>query len=322
MADRGIGQLESQLNAQFIPRGHSFLIRADSHEKLDFIRRLLDKLSGRFEDNPAYVQEVLESEGLVRNLKNEINNEIKGGNKNENGAPENSENGDRLKAASKSQTEDLLKEKIYTTYRGKSLFPRTLNQALYIQSIVNNAVTFCLGPAGTGKTFLAIAAACHLLQTGKVERIILTRPAVEAGESLGYLPGDLNQKVDPYLRPVYDALYECLGLEKVTDFIQSRKIEIAPLAYMRGRTLNHSVIVLDEAQNCTLSQLKMFLTRLGKKFPYVSGRGRDPGGPDARSFRSDPGHEITGPGRGHWQYYVWQRGYHSSSAGRTNCSGF
>ncbi|MCB1139506.1 MAG: PhoH family protein [Leptospiraceae bacterium] len=156
------------------------------------------------------------------------------------------------------------RQKVFVTARGKPIYPRTHRQAAYLDSVQSNPVTLCLGPAGTGKTFLAIVMACRKLMNGEVDRIILTRPAVEAGESLGFLPGDLNQKVDPYLRPVYDALYECLGMEKVHSLIAARKIEIAPLAYMRGRTLNQAMVILDEAQNCTLAQLKMFLTRLGR----------------------------------------------------------
>ncbi|MBE7413452.1 MAG: PhoH family protein [Leptospiraceae bacterium] len=155
-------------------------------------------------------------------------------------------------------------EKVFTTYRGKTIFPRTYNQEIFYNSLNENMITFAIGPAGTGKTFLSIATACKMLQTGEVERLVLTRPAVEAGESLGFLPGDLSQKVDPYLRPIYDALYECIGYEKVQELLSTGKIEIAPIAFMRGRTLANSFILLDEAQNCTINQLKMILTRLGR----------------------------------------------------------
>ena len=140
---------------------------------------------------------------------------------------------------------------------------RTPNQAGYIAQIIGHDVSFGIGPAGTGKTFLAVAAAVDALTRNEVRRIILTRPAVEAGEKLGFLPGDLTQKVDPYLRPLYDALFEMLGFEKVEKLIERQVIEIAPLAYMRGRTLNDSFIILDEAQNTTIEQMKMFLTRIG-----------------------------------------------------------
>lgn len=140
---------------------------------------------------------------------------------------------------------------------------RTPNQANYISKIIGHDVSFGIGPAGTGKTFLAVAAAVDALTRNEVRRIILTRPAVEAGEKLGFLPGDLTQKVDPYLRPLYDALFEMLGFEKVEKLIERQVIEIAPLAYMRGRTLNDSFIILDEAQNTTIEQMKMFLTRIG-----------------------------------------------------------
>ena len=140
---------------------------------------------------------------------------------------------------------------------------RNMNQYEYIQSIRNHDVTFGIGPAGTGKTYLAVAAAIESLQRQDVKRIILVRPAVEAGENLGFLPGDLSQKVDPYLRPMYDALYEMMGFEQVTNLIERRTIELAPLAFMRGRSLNESFIILDEAQNTTVEQMKMFLTRMG-----------------------------------------------------------
>ena len=140
---------------------------------------------------------------------------------------------------------------------------RNMNQYKYIQSIRNHDVTFGIGPAGTGKTYLAVAAAIESLQRQDVKRIILVRPAVEAGENLGFLPGDLSQKVDPYLRPMYDALYEMMGFEQVSNLIERRTIELAPLAFMRGRSLNESFIILDEAQNTTVEQMKMFLTRMG-----------------------------------------------------------
>ena len=147
--------------------------------------------------------------------------------------------------------------------RRRDLRPRTPRQRDYISQILNHDITFGVGPAGTGKTFLAVACAIDALEREAVQRIVLTRPAVEAGEHLGFLPGDLSQKVDPYLRPLYDALYDLMGFEKVQRLFEKQVIEIAPLAYMRGRTLNHSFIILDEAQNTTPSQMKMFLTRTG-----------------------------------------------------------
>ena len=147
--------------------------------------------------------------------------------------------------------------------RRANLIGRTPNQVQYLRQILSHDITLGLGPAGTGKTFLAVACAVDALERASVQRIVLTRPAVEAGERLGFLPGDLSQKVDPYLRPLYDALYEMLGFEKVAKLIERNVIEIAPLAYMRGRTLNDSYVILDEAQNTTVEQMKMFLTRIG-----------------------------------------------------------
>ena len=140
---------------------------------------------------------------------------------------------------------------------------RTLNQATYLDSIASHDITFGIGPAGTGKTYLAVAMAVDALQRSAVQRIVLTRPAVEAGERLGFLPGDLNQKIDPYLRPLYDALYDLMGFEQVQKALERQTIEIAPLAFMRGRTLNTAFVILDEAQNTTPEQMKMFLTRIG-----------------------------------------------------------
>lgn len=152
---------------------------------------------------------------------------------------------------------------VCVTSSGKMIKPKTIGQAEYIKSIDGNIITFGIGPAGTGKTYLAVAAAVNELRKENVKRIILTRPAIEAGEKLGFLPGDLQNKVDPYLRPLYDALYEMLGAETVTAYLEKGIIEIAPLAYMRGRTLDNSFIILDEAQNTTNEQMKMFLTRIG-----------------------------------------------------------
>lgn len=141
--------------------------------------------------------------------------------------------------------------------------PRTPNQAQYIANVLDHDITFGVGPAGTGKTYLAVAAAVDALERQEIRRILLTRPAVEAGEKLGFLPGDLSQKVDPYLRPLYDALFEMLGFERVEKLMERNVIEVAPLAYMRGRTLNDAFIILDESQNTTIEQMKMFLTRIG-----------------------------------------------------------
>ena len=152
---------------------------------------------------------------------------------------------------------------ICITAKGKPIKAKTLGQQQYMKAIANNTVTIGVGPAGTGKTYLAVAAAVAAFRERQVNRIILTRPAVEAGERLGFLPGDMQNKVDPYLRPLYDALFEMLGTESYNKYLEKGNIEVAPLAYMRGRTLDDSFIILDEAQNTTREQMKMFLTRLG-----------------------------------------------------------
>lgn len=158
---------------------------------------------------------------------------------------------------------DLYDEAITKDAYGKTIRPKTMGQRMYIHAMKQHDLVFGIGPAGTGKTFLAVVYAAKALRAGQVKRIVLTRPAVEAGESLGFLPGDLKEKVDPYLRPLYDGLHTVLGVEQTTRFIERGVIEIAPLAYMRGRTLDDAFVILDEAQNTTQAQMKMFLTRLG-----------------------------------------------------------
>ena len=163
----------------------------------------------------------------------------------------------------------MYEDTLSVTMRGRSITPKTEGQKNYVDSIRKNTITFGIGPAGTGKTFLAVALASFYLKNRNVERIILTRPAVEAGERLGYLPGDLQDKVDPYLRPLYDALHEMFGMEQVARFMERGVVEVAPLAYMRGRTLENAFVILDEAQNTTPEQMKMFLTRLGNNSKMV-----------------------------------------------------
>lgn len=157
----------------------------------------------------------------------------------------------------------LFSDTILVTSRGRHVRPKTLGQRVYVDAIKRNSITFGVGPAGTGKTYLAVVLACAALRNREVERIILTRPAVEAGEKLGFLPGDLQEKVDPYLRPLYDALQDIIGQDMYQKLMSKGVIEIAPLAYMRGRTLENAYVILDEAQNTTSKQMKMFLTRLG-----------------------------------------------------------
>ncbi len=170
---------------------------------------------------------------------------------------------DMVSDGKKNELSELDDDAICLTTRGKPIKAKTVGQKKYVNAIKKNTVVMGVGPAGTGKTFLAVAMAVTALKSKQVERIILTRPAVEAGEKLGFLPGDLQNKIDPYLRPLYDALYEMLGTEAYQRYIERGVIEIAPLAYMRGRTLDDSFIILDEAQNTTPEQMKMFLTRLG-----------------------------------------------------------
>lgn len=168
-----------------------------------------------------------------------------------------------LERSSKVNLKEIFLDRVYITANQRVVSPKSVNQKKYIDSIRNNDIVFGIGPAGTGKTYLAVAMAISALTSSQVKNIILTRPAVEAGENLGFLPGDMAQKVDPYLRPLYDALNDMLGREKVVDYIERGIVEIAPLAFMRGRTLNSAFVILDEAQNTSHAQMKMFLTRLG-----------------------------------------------------------
>ncbi len=171
---------------------------------------------------------------------------------------------DMVRGADAGEIADLFREPVAVTARGKKIFCKTFNQRAYCRAIKKNTLTFGIGPAGTGKTYLAVALAVSAFRRGDADRIILTRPAIEAGEKLGFLPGDLQMKVDPYLRPLYDALEELFGVENYSHLIERGIIEIAPLAYMRGRTLSRAFIILDEAQNTTEEQMKMFLTRMGE----------------------------------------------------------
>ena len=168
-----------------------------------------------------------------------------------------------VKAGNEEHINDIARDVLCVTAKGKPIKPKTLGQKRYVDAIKKNTITLGIGPAGTGKTYLALAAAVAAFRDKQVNRIILTRPAVEAGERLGFLPGDLQSKVDPYLRPLYDALFDMLGAETYNKYLERGSIEVAPLAYMRGRTLDDSFIILDEAQNTSREQMKMFLTRLG-----------------------------------------------------------
>ena len=173
-----------------------------------------------------------------------------------------------IKSVERQQHHDLLslykhRKPIYTNYTGKQIVAKTFHQQHYIDAISTHDLTFGVGPAGTGKTFLGVTMALQALKLNQVKKIILTRPVVEAGENLGFLPGDLKEKIDPYLIPLYDALYDMLGIQQTNQLIERQIIEIAPLAFMRGRTLERAFVILDEAQNTTVSQMKMFLTRLG-----------------------------------------------------------
>ena len=230
--DQFLNIVEAQTSVQIYTRNENIILQGTQNEveKLTELFQVLIKLVGRgyhLSDRDIYYALELSNEGMTHELL------------------------------------DLYDQKIHTTYKGKEIRVKSLGQRHYISTIQKKDIVFGIGPAGTGKTYLAVVMAVSALKQNMVKRIVLTRPAVEAGENLGFLPGDLQEKVDPYLRPIYDALNDMLGAEQVAKLLERGMIEIAPLAYMRGRTLDDSFIILDEAQNTTPEQIKMFLTRLG-----------------------------------------------------------
>jgi phosphate starvation-inducible PhoH-like protein len=230
-ADEHLGVIESQFDADVHVRGNRITLHGEPHE-IALIERLLEEMVTLIRTGQG-----LSGEAVERII-------------------------GMLRAETEERPADVLSLNILSN-RGRSIRPKTLNQKRYVDAIDKHTVTFGIGPAGTGKTYLAVAKAVQSLQSKQVSRIILTRPAVESGERLGFLPGTLTEKIDPYMRPLYDALHDMLDPDLIPKLMASGTIEIAPLAYMRGRTLNDSFIILDEAQNTTPEQMKMFLTRLG-----------------------------------------------------------
>ena len=238
--DKNLRQIENIFDITLIPRGNTVIVQSENEitkgiEALNALTEYLDKKDQNNELDDFEIRYITAA----------------------------------IKSGQKIKSDEINRLKIYIPESGRTIIPRTANQIAYLKAIHNSPITFGIGPAGTGKTYLAVVMAIHYFLKGKVERIVLTRPAVEAGENLGFLPGDLIQKINPYLRPLYDALFELLTPEKVASLIEKGFIEIAPLAYMRGRTLNNAYIILDEAQNTTMSQMKMFLTRLGNNSKFV-----------------------------------------------------
>ena len=228
LLDKNIRQIESFFDVEISNRGNSFKITGGNENVAstsNFIEKIYN-LSEKEEITPKQLHLYLNNSGEFLSTNNE-----------------------------NSKTDLNLKKNI--------IKPKSNNQKKFIETIKKNTITFGIGAAGTGKTFLAVACAVDALEQGEVKKIVLVRPAIEAGEKLGFLPGDLAEKIDPYLQPLYDSLYECLGFENVNKLLEKNIIEIAPLAYMRGRTLNDAFIILDEAQNTTISQMQMFLTRIG-----------------------------------------------------------
>ena len=232
--DANIRQIEAALDVSITRRGEKFSVTGE-REKIELAAKVLNRFYARAHNDLA-VEEIQLGIVEMRHTR---------------------------QAKSAKNVEPAPAEEIALQTRRADLRARTDHQSQYIRQMQTHDITFGVGPAGTGKTYLAVACAVDAFERDLVKRIVLTRPAVEAGERLGFLPGDLSQKVDPYLRPLYDALYELLGFDKVSRMFERQQIEVAPLAFMRGRTLNHSFIILDEAQNTTPEQMKMFLTRIG-----------------------------------------------------------
>jgi len=230
--DQNLSLLEKALGVKMVARGEELLIMG-SREQVETTRVVIGQL-----------QEFYRAGNRLTT--HEINYTI-----------------DAVKAGKTDAIQGLARDVVLVTPRGKKIKPKTVGQQHYIEALQKFDIVFAVGPAGTGKTYLAVVMAIRALRNRNANRIVLTRPAVEAGEKLGFLPGDLQEKVDPYLRPLYDSLYDVLGFESTQKYLERRIIEIAPLAYMRGRTLEDSFVILDEAQNTTPEQMKMFLTRLG-----------------------------------------------------------
>lgn len=230
--DEHLAQMEKALGVRFVARGQELVITGD-REKVEQAQGILTQLQKFYRAGN-------------RLTAHEVGYAIR-----------------TAQGGVKDALESLAADVAMVTPRGKQIKAKTIGQRKYIESIMNHDVVFAIGPAGTGKTYLAVAMAIKALRNKDVGRLVLTRPAVEAGEKLGFLPGDLQEKIDPYLRPLYDSLYDILGVENTLKYLEKNIIEIAPLAYMRGRTLEDSFIILDEAQNTTPEQMKMFLTRLG-----------------------------------------------------------
>ncbi len=230
--DENFRYLQELCDAELSARGADVFIRGEEKE-VDYVLQLLPDL-----------MEIVQNEGQL-NI-NDVNYMDK-----------------LLKKGDRPGYQDIVSGTLITNARGKAIKARTVGQKRYIQAVLRDDVVFSIGPAGTGKTYLAVAMAVRALRNKEIERIILVRPAVEAGEKLGFLPGDFIEKINPYLRPLYDGLFDILGVDVTQRYLEKNIIEIAPLAYMRGRTLNSAFIILDEAQNTTPQQMKMFLTRLG-----------------------------------------------------------
>ncbi|HEX3032279.1 MAG TPA: PhoH family protein [Bacillota bacterium] len=230
--DEHLNVIEKEFQVKLVARGSELLIQGDTAE-VERVKRVFQEMSSLTRKNQAVTPQ-------------EVNYIIR-----------------RIKDDQPAQMSDLVQEVVCFTAKGKPIKPKTVGQKYYLQAIKNHDLVLGIGPAGTGKTYLAVVMAVQALKNRRVSKIVLTRPAVEAGEKLGFLPGDLQEKVDPYLRPLYDSLYDVLGTETTQKYLERGIIEIAPLAYMRGRTLEDSFIILDEAQNTTTEQMKMFLTRIG-----------------------------------------------------------
>ena len=230
--DENLKLIEKKMDVNLLARGNSIKIIGEK-DKVDQTERIISKITGITSDD-----KMLNKQELKYSI-------------------------ELLKKNPSINLNDIYDEVLQVSFRGKKIRVKTIGQKLYIEAIKRSDIVFAIGPAGTGKTYLAMVMAVKALLNKEIDRIILTRPAIEAGEKLGFLPGDLQHKVDPYLRPLYDALYDILGTEKVNTYLEKDIIEVAPLAYMRGRTLDNSFIILDEAQNTTPEQMKMFLTRMG-----------------------------------------------------------